>query len=419
MIPIMSKTIFKIRGRTDTGLLRDNNEDNFTICADLSKTEEAWFIPEEKSLILGDLGCVMAVADGMGGTNAGEVASDIAIKAIEEQFSDREQLTKIKDLREIEKFMVEALIYADAKINERIKKDRSTEGMGTTVVLLWALNGRAYYCWCGDSRAYLFNKKNEPHLKRLSKDHSYVQQLVDEGKLTEDEAFDHPESNIITKCLGGGVDVPSPDFACHPLQKGDIYLLCTDGLCGVCKDNAISTVLDTYEGDAPRLCLDLIDLAKKEGGPDNITVTMLEILDANEPSSESPYSQTVPPDTGRLDKNAKRKTIKMIVGGFVSVALIVTAYSLWKVKEDPATSVTDPVSVSSTELGNTSQDTNNGTDIDHKNDTDDKERFKVFDIFNGVWEPIDNSSSGFGLGSSYHDKEFAANAKAGESNNSK
>jgi len=138
----MSNTIFNIRGRTDTGLLRDNNEDNFTICADLSKTEEAWFIPEAKSLILGDLGCVMSVADGMGGNNAGEVASDIAIKAIEKKFSDREQLTKIKDsLKEIEKFMVEALVYADAKINEQIKKDRSTEGMGTTIVLLWQWMG--------------------------------------------------------------------------------------------------------------------------------------------------------------------------------------------------------------------------------------------------------------------------------------
>ena len=328
MIPIMSKTIFKIGAWTDPGLLRENNEDNFTVCADLSKTEEAWFIPEAKSMILGDLGCVLAVADGMGGANAGEVASRLAIEAIEERFSDREQLTKIKEsLKGIEKFMVEALICADAKINERIKKDRSTEGMGTTMVLLWAVNGMAYFCWCGDSRAYLYNKKGVPRLRRLSKDHSYVQQLVDEGKLTEDEAFDHPESNIITKCLGGGVDAPSPDFAHYPMQKGDIFLLCTDGLCGVCKDIVISTELDTYEGDFKGLGKNLIALARNEGGPDNITVTLLEILDANEPLRQNSYTQTLPPDMdGNHVKQFKGSLRKKVVFGLLGVALIVAGF---------------------------------------------------------------------------------------------
>lgn len=331
MIPVMSNTLIKIRGGTDPGLLRDNNEDNF-ICADLSKTKDTWFIPQAESLSLGELGCVIAVADGMGGANAGEVASGLAIDAIVERFSNREHLSQIKDsLKEIEKFMVESLVYADTKINERIKKDRSTEGMGTTMVLLWAVNGMAYFCWCGDSRAYLYNRKGVPRLRRLSKDHSYVQQLVDEGKLTEDEAFEHPESNIITKCLGGGVEAPSPDFGFQPWHRGDIYLLCTDGLCGVCKDNAIRALLDTYDGDLSHLSSDLIERAKKEGGPDNITVMLLEILDADESSSRNSYSRTLHPSEGDNHENQLNGNLrKKLTFGIASVVLVVSGILLWQ-----------------------------------------------------------------------------------------
>lgn len=306
----MPKTVFKIRGRTDTGLLRSNNEDNFNICPDLSRKEDIWIIPDPEPIELGDLGCVMVVADGMGGMNAGEVASEIAVSSVQEKFSDVEQLAQIKDsLKDVERFMCEVLVYADEKINERIKKDRSTEGMGTTMVLAWVIFGVVYICWCGDSRAYVYNREEDPRLRRLTKDHSYVQQLVDERKLTEDEAFDHPESNIITRCLGGGMEKPIPDFICHPLKKGDMIMLCTDGLCGVCRDAEIKEMLDTYEDDFPKLILDLIEMAKTAGGPDNITVTVLEAIEVEENEHEL-FSQTLTPEQGGGAQFSNQKPYK-------------------------------------------------------------------------------------------------------------
>lgn len=331
----MPKTVFKIRGRTDPGLTRGNNEDNFDICPDLSNTKDAWIIPAPEPIELGDLGCVMVVADGMGGMNAGEVASEIAVSAVKEKFSDTENLEKINDsLKDVERFMCDVLVYADEKINERIKKDRSTEGMGTTMVLAWIIRDVVYVCWCGDSRAYVYNRSEEPALRRLTKDHSYVQQLVDERKLTEDEAFDHPESNIITRCLGGNMEKPMPDFIYHMLKKGDLIMLCTDGLCGVCRDVEIKALLDKYEDDFPKLILDLIEMAKAAGGPDNITVTLLEALEVEENEHES-FGQTLTPEQGGRTHFTPQKTAKkpnrlgvIILAILLAVLLTVTGLFL-------------------------------------------------------------------------------------------
>ena len=323
----MSNTIFKIRGRTDTGLLRGNNEDNFSICPDLSRTEDIWIIPEPEPLVLGELGCVMIVADGMGGMNAGEVASAIAVSSIQERFADKAHLKEIKgSVQEVERFMYEALTFADEKINEKIRKDRSTEGMGTTMVLAWIVDGIVFISWCGDSRAYVYNKHQEPRLIRLTKDHSFVQELVDEGKLTVDEAFDHPESNIITRCLGGGMEKPVPAFVLHELKKDDLILLCTDGLCGVCRDSEIQPLFDRYQGDFTQLTIDLIELAKSAGGPDNITVTLMEAQEV-EVKERKLWSQTLTPEEGggaqfKNQKTGRRRTghVNRILG--VALALL-------------------------------------------------------------------------------------------------
>ena len=228
----MSSISFRITGGTDVGLERSNNEDNFIVNADLTKSD--WFIPadQESAIELGESGCVFVVADGMGGMNAGEVASAIAVDTVKELFSlGNLQETIITDDR-IAAFMCNVVEEADRRIKIKQDEDEATSGMGTTIVMAWVVKDRAHLCWCGDSRAYLFNKASG--LVRLSKDHSYVQELVDEGKLDPDLAFDHPNSNIITRSLGDSRSSVNPDYMSRRIVSGDQILLCSDGLCGLC-----------------------------------------------------------------------------------------------------------------------------------------------------------------------------------------
>ena len=113
--------------------------------------------------------------------------------------------------------------------------------MGTTIIFVWIIEDRAFLTWCGDSRGYIFNK--ETGLRRISNDHSFVQELVDAGKLDADLAFEHPNSNIVTRCLGDFSEKARPEFRSYTLQKGDYLLLCSDGLCGICRDEEIAQTM--------------------------------------------------------------------------------------------------------------------------------------------------------------------------------
>lgn len=148
--------------------------------------------------------------------------------------------------------------------------------MGTTIVIAWILNDKAYICWCGDSRCYVFNANSG--FCRLSKDHSYVQDLVDQGKLDPENAFDHPYSNIITRCLGDPTNRSNPDFRSYNLKDGDTLLLCSDGLCGLCHDEEIMQIIEENQDDL-MTCKDrLIEAALEAGGYDNITIVLCHIM---------------------------------------------------------------------------------------------------------------------------------------------
>lgn len=275
----MSETRIKLTAATNVGLVRKNNEDNFIVNKDLTKSD--WLVSQtEEELCLGKYGALLVVADGMGGANAGEVASAIAIETIQNGFSI-EKLDKLFESQnkpsenEIRDFLKSLIKKADLNILNKSKQDECTEGMGTTIVLAWLLENKAYIAWCGDSRCYVFNA--ESGICRLSKDHSYVQELIDQGKLDEEGAFDHPYGNIITRCLGDPNQRANPDFRSYRMRNGDIFLLCSDGLCGLCRDEDIIYLMSNFKDNVTECKDRLIDAALFSGGYDNVTVALCKV----------------------------------------------------------------------------------------------------------------------------------------------
>ncbi len=270
----MANIKFSISAKTDVGCIRKNNEDNFQAASDLSQQQMSWV--NNQSYDLGANGALLVVADGMGGMNAGEVASEIAIQTIKDFFTpDRITPEVTKTRFTIEKFMKEVVIEADNRI--KAQSTAETHGMGTTIVIAWLYDGFCYVCWCGDSRAYIYNPTNG--LFQISKDHSFVQTLVDAGKITEDEAFDYPDSNVITRCLCDAPQKAEPEcmLTPQPLCNGDMIMLCSDGLCGMIRDRDIKEIMRANADNAD-VCVDqLIAAALRAGGKDNVTVAVARI----------------------------------------------------------------------------------------------------------------------------------------------
>ena len=326
----MSNIKFKIAAKTDVGRVRKNNEDNLQAASDLTTAPMKWV--NDMECDLGDKGALLVVADGMGGMNAGEVASEIAIATIREFFSpDRITPEVIGTQVGIETFMKKSIQDADAKIKQAASQNPEHKGMGTTIVIAWLLDGKLYVAWCGDSRAYIFNKING--LRQISKDHSYVQTLVDKGKITKEDAFDYPDSNIITRCLSDSDQKARPDIIANPIDvcNGDIILLCTDGLCGMIRDHEIEQIL-IENGDNLSDCSDkLIEAACEASGDDNITVALCKVLSgALEPKKsirKNKLSNTVsfsPKKQIRIKRGLLVKFLILIVmmGGFYYGGLV-------------------------------------------------------------------------------------------------
>lgn len=283
---------------TNVGL-RENNEDNFTVCPDLSKGE--WTMPHDhqQTIGLGSLGCMMVVADGMGGQNAGEVASAIAVATVQELFSPAHiPHTVVEKADTAKDFLRKVIVEADIRVKKYGKQHRQAEGLGSTIVMVWMMKDKAFVAWLGDSRAYSF----VPGLGigRISKDHSYVQRLVDEGKITDEQAMNDPNSNIITRSLGDTSQRARPDVEEIALHDGEVLLLCSDGLCGVCKDDQIGGIVEENQQDLQQCKETLTAAALNNGGSDNITIALLQVsLDSqsapdeatNEPSDENKRSR--------------------------------------------------------------------------------------------------------------------------------
>lgn len=287
----MNTLKFKVAAKTDVGLVRTNNEDNFQVASDLSSGQMRWVNNEICSL--GEKGALLVVADGMGGMNAGEVASELAIETVREYFA-LENLTPevTKNRFSIEKYMNDVVVAADARIKREARNNPEAKGMGTTIVIAWILDGKLYVSWCGDSRAYIYNP--EAGLHQITKDHSYVQSLVDKGALSREEAFDFPDSNIITRSLSDGTSKAKPESLMKPYElcNNDIVLLCTDGLNGMIRDAEIEAVIRNNEHDMSLLVDELIQAACDAEGSDNVTICLCKVLQGGGICNPSVFDET-------------------------------------------------------------------------------------------------------------------------------
>ena len=289
---------------------RLNNEDNFQLTDDLSADQ--WSFVTDNEVDLGEKGALLIVCDGMGGTNAGEVASKLAVETIKEWFSS-ERLTEevVAASESIVQYIEKAIVAADTRIKEEGQNDKEKEGMGSTIVMAWIIGQSAYIGWCGDSRAYCFNPA--AGLKRLSHDHSYVQTLVDAGHLTEELAFDHPNSNIITRCLGGTIEAAEPEVKEYPLHDGDVIMLCSDGLSGALRDRIIETVIGE-NAENMAACRDALwNAARDAGWHDNVTIGLCRIVSGGEQKT------TMPVEAPAQEKPAKKHIWWFMMGLIVGI----------------------------------------------------------------------------------------------------
>jgi protein phosphatase len=306
------------------------NEDNCLIISSVGnpKNSNNHFGDGEylsEAVSLGKNGCLLVVADGMGGMNAGEVASAIAIDTIAKIFLD-EGISRM-DLTDnnVRKLLRKAVTTADNAIKKAAAKDKEKEGMGTTVAMLWLLQGKAYYAWCGDSRIYRYN---DSVLDQLSNDHSYVCEVL---HLSEEEAFTHPNNNIITRCLGNPSEQAVPETPQpETLAQGDLFLLCSDGLCGVLRNSDIVDLL-RCAAESPGL-KDGTELlwkaAEEHHWHDNVTTLLCYVKSgpAPRPKPEKPAvaSQTIDPEKD-LDKVAGKKKGKGRAALWALLAILVVS----------------------------------------------------------------------------------------------
>ena len=226
---------------THTGRKRRHNEDSYVV-------EPPMF----------------AVADGMGGAKAGEVASGLAAAALKETGTDgssgEERVTQL-------------IQEANRRVFRRANEDREASGMGTTMTVALVEDGRVVFGHVGDSRAYLIR---EGSIEQLTDDHSLVAELVRSGRLTPEEAETHPQRSVITRAVGTEPDVDVDTFTIEP-EAGDLFLICSDGLTDMVDDGTIIDAIERHRDDLDEAAKALVGAANRVGGEDNITVLLVEV----------------------------------------------------------------------------------------------------------------------------------------------
>ncbi|WP_422485185.1 Stp1/IreP family PP2C-type Ser/Thr phosphatase [Gudongella sp. DL1XJH-153] len=236
----------KFGAASDIGLVREINQDSL-------------YIPENQHMPL------FMVADGMGGHNAGEIASVMAINIIKEWMEENiADLTTEKNIREC---VIKSVEYANRHIYNYSKEIEGCRGMGTTLTMGYLCCDKIVVGHVGDSRAYLISSGK---MSQITQDHSLVQQLLQEGKISENEARTHPQRNVITRAVGTSSEI-EVDTLTIDITKGDIVVFCSDGLTNMVPEEKL---IETFsnETDIQRACEIAVEKAKVEGGNDNITV---------------------------------------------------------------------------------------------------------------------------------------------------
>ncbi len=289
---------------SDTGRRRRRNEDNYVVAPPL-----------------------FAVADGMGGAQAGEVASKLAASALEA--GSPEELGGLE--------RVQALIQeANRRIYDRASTDPTASGMGTTMTVALVEGMTVVIGHVGDSRAYLVRGDS---MEQLTEDHSLVNELLKSGKLSEEEAHIHPQRSVITRAVGTDPDVDVDAFAIDA-EDGDVFLICSDGLTDMVGDVDILELVDANRGDLEKAVRSLVQFANKEGGEDNITavafriaagadepaiddtMTMPAVSDPAEPDERTPESVEVPPPAEISPRRVRLVFAVLILLAIVAALLI-------------------------------------------------------------------------------------------------
>ena len=240
-----------ISGASNIGCIRSSNQDSF-ITGKIS-----------------DSVSFVVVCDGMGGANGGNIASEIATNIISEHIKSayRDNMSS----NSVRYLLMSAVIAANAEIYDRAQEDEDLLGMGTTVVAAIVVNNLAHVVHVGDSRAYIANSNK---IEQITRDHSVIQSMLENGEITEQEAKNHPNRNVITRALGvrDRVDV---DYNEIILSEDDILLICTDGLTNFVENKKIAKIIKKHKiSEYPDV---LIDTANNNGGGDNITVVTLSV----------------------------------------------------------------------------------------------------------------------------------------------
>jgi PPM family protein phosphatase len=302
--PPAPKVVVQIAGLTDVGRIREHNEDNLLI-ADLNvRGRDGGLF--DSTVEVGAAGLLLAVCDGMGGALAGEVASQMAVDVVHGIVQDG--VTPADDDGFAQK-LVAAVQEAGARIYLAAKTNRNQHGMGTTATVAGVSGTRVYVGQVGDSRAYLMRRGK---LRQITKDQSLVSKLIEAGQLTEDEAESYEHAHIILQALGTS-DAVCVDLSFADLRKGDVLMLCSDGLSGLATPQQIREILAS--GAAPMRCAEqLTDAANDAGGHDNITVVVArfdgELPEATDEDEIQGYQAHV-----------LSRSVESLVGGRASTSL--------------------------------------------------------------------------------------------------
>ena len=245
--------MIKAYAKSDTGKARDINEDSYYITEDQFSNVQLFIL-----------------ADGMGGCNAGEIASKLAIECSKSYIKNNIKDTP-KDRESLIQLIGSSMEYANMVVYEKSIKNKELEGMGTTLEICLIYNNRAYIAHVGDSRIY---RIRNGLIRQLTQDHSYVETLVKEGTISKEEAVHHPKKNILMKALGCNAFV-EPDVMVRGFMKEDILLICSDGLTNMVDSK---TILNIAKEDFEKAPKELVDLANQNGGLDNVTVITIKNL---------------------------------------------------------------------------------------------------------------------------------------------
>jgi len=259
---------------------------------------------------------LFAIADGMGGARAGEVASGLAAAALQENDVNGTGAERVVALMQV----------ANRSVYERSSRDADVAGMGTTMTVALVEDGGITFGHVGDSRAYVLR---DGELEQLTDDHSLVAELVRGGKLSAEEAEHHPQRSVITRALGTDPDVDVDTFTVEA-RNGDVFVLCSDGLTDMVADDEIGSVLSERRGSLDEAANELVRRANKAGGQDNITVVAFELTDEpDERTLEQTVEHTAPiPAVAGEPKgrSARRRFLPLLI---LVVAILVAAAVLW------------------------------------------------------------------------------------------